>query len=263
MKSVVITGSTRGIGLGLAGAFLDRGCAVTVSGRSQHTVSEAVQKLGAKHDPARLCGQPCDVTQPDQVDALWAAAAAGFGGVDIWINNAGVGHDYVMLWELSPEQVQTVVNTNLLGAINGCRTAVTHMQQQGRGAIYNMEGFGSEGRVRPGLSVYAASKAGVRSLSKSLVAETAGLPILVGTLSPGMVVTDLLLDPVQNDPQALAQVKKITNILGERVETVAPWLADRVLANEKSGAKIAWLTRRKIITRFLTAPLHKRDLFTD
>lgn len=261
MKSIVITGSTRGIGYGLADAFLARGCAVTVSGRSQDSVDAAVQQLSAQHDAARICGQPCDVTQPQEVDALWRAAVSRLGRVDIWINNAGVGHDYVMLWQLPDEQVQAVVKTNLLGTLNGCRTAIVHMQEQGHGAIYNMEGFGSGGRVRPGLSVYAASKAGVRSLSQSLVAETKDLPVIVGTLSPGMVVTDLLLDPVQDDPQALAQVKRITNILGERVQTVAPWLADRVLDNEKSGAQIAWLTRRKILWRFLTAPFRKRDLF--
>ena len=155
------------------------------------------------------------------------------------------------------------MDTNLLGVIHGCRTAVLHMKEQGRGAIYNMEGFGSGGRVRPGLSLYAASKSGVRSLSKSLIAETADLPLLVGTLSPGMVVTDLLLDPVKDDPEALAQVKRITNILGERVETVAPWLADRVLANDKHGAELHYLTRSKILTRFLTAPFHKRDLFAE
>ena len=263
MKTIVITGSTRGIGFGLADAFLARGCAVTLSGRSQGSVDAALAQLSAIYDAARLCGQPCDVTQPDQVDALWGAAVDKFGGVDVWINNAGVGQDYMMVWDLPYAQVRAVIDTNLLGAINGCRTAVTRMQRQGHGAIYNMEGFGSGGRVRPGLSVYAASKAAVRSLSRSLVAESKDLPVIVGTLSPGMVVTDLLLDPIKDDPQALKQVKKIINILGERVETVAPWLADRVLANDKSGAEIAWLTRRKILWRFITASFHKRDIFAE
>ena len=261
MKTIVITGSTRGIGYGLANAFLARGCVVSVSGRSQDSVDVAVRQLAKRHPAEQIHGQACDVTQPDQVETLWASAANHFGGVDIWINNAGIFQDYVKLWEVPDEQIHAVLETNLIGTINGSRTAISHMLRQGHGAIYNMEGFGSAGRVRPRMGIYAASKAAIRSFSKSLAVEAVDTPVIIGTLSPGMVVTDLLLDPVKDDPSALAQVKKITNILGERVETIAPWLADRILANDTNGAEIAWLTRRKILWRFLTAAFHKRDLF--
>lgn len=263
MRSIVITGSTRGIGYGLADAFLTRGCQVTVSGRSRDSVDAAVALLRTNHEISLINGYACDVTQPAQVDALWQAATARFGQVDIWINNAGVSHDYRAMWELAEDAVQNVVNTNLLGTIHGCRTAIHGMRKQGHGAIYTMQGFGSGGNVRFGLSVYAASKAGVHSLTRSLIAETKDQPILIGSLSPGMVVTDLLLEPVHDDPQGEQQVKRITNILGERVETVAPWLVDRILDNDRHGAEIVYLTRRKILWRFLTAPFRKRDLFTD
>jgi NAD(P)-dependent dehydrogenase (short-subunit alcohol dehydrogenase family) len=261
MKAIVITGSTRGIGYGLAQAFLARGCAVCISGRTQESVDAAVRQLSQEYPSEQISGQPCDVTQLDQVEALWAGAANHFGSVDIWINNAGIFQDYVKLWEVPDEQVHAVFDTNVIGTINGSRTAITHMLRQGYGAIYNMEGFGSAGRVRARMGIYASSKAAIRSFSKSLAVEAAESPVIIGTLSPGMVVTDLLLAPVKDNPADLAEVKKITNILGDRVETIAPWFADRILANDENGAAITWLTRRKIMWRFLSAPFHKRDLF--
>ncbi len=263
MKTVIITGSTRGIGHSLAEAFLARGCNVVVTGRSQKNVDAAVAGLGASYGPQRVHGAACDVTSPEQVEALWQAAATRFGQVEVWISNAGMGHRTSPLWELAPETVAAVVETNIIGVANCARTAIPRFAAQGHGQLYNMEGFGSDLSVRHGLGVYAASKAAVRSLTLTLVKETAGMPVQIGALSPGMVVTDLLLDPVKDDPEMKAQLIRVTNILGERPETVAPWLAARVLANTKSGVRISWLTTPKIIWKFATAPFRKRDLFAD
>ena len=76
---------------------------------------------------------------------------------------------------------------------------------------------------------------------------------------PGMVVTDMLLDPLQNDPDALTRNRRIFRIISDTPQTVAPFLAQKMLANKKSGANIQWLTRPKLIWRFLTAPFSKRD----
>jgi hypothetical protein len=76
-----------------------------------------------------------------------------------------------------------------------------------------------------------------------------------------MVVTDMILEQYKDRPQDWEQAARIFNLLADRVETVAPWLAQKVLANNKNGARISWLTRRKTIGRFITAPFRKRDLF--
>jgi NAD(P)-dependent dehydrogenase (short-subunit alcohol dehydrogenase family) len=81
MKAIVITGSTRGIGYGLADSFLSLGCRVIISGRTQASVEQAVAKLSPKHQAERIFGHPCDVTQFEQVQALWDAAKAHFGQV--------------------------------------------------------------------------------------------------------------------------------------------------------------------------------------
>ena len=262
MKSIVITGSTRGIGYGLADSFLGLGCRLTVSGRTPTSVEKAMAALSGKHTSDTVFGHACDVTQLEQVQALWDAAKAHFGRVDIWINNAGISHPQLDFWEHSSGQLQAVVATNLIGAMHGASVAVRGMLEQGYGSIYNMEGLGSGGRKVEGLTLYGCTKAGMRYLTDALVEELRDTPVLVGALSPGMVVTDFLTGQYEERPaEEWERAKRVFNILADRVETVTPWLAGRVLANKKPGIRINWLSGAKIMGRFLTARLRKRDLF--
>ena len=261
MKIVVITGSTRGIGYGLADAFLALGCAVTLSGRAQAAIDPVVARLGVKHEPQRVFGYPCDVTDDAQVQALWDAAKARFGQIDIWINNAGIAHRISDFAQMPPEQMKTVVETNLLGAMYGCRVALKGMQAQGFGSIYNLEGLGSSGgRQVRGLSLYGTTKAALRYLDDALMQETKGTPIIAGALQPGMTVTDMLTKQYEGQPEEWAKFKPILNILSDRVETVTPWLAQKVLANTRTGVRFAWTGGGKIMWRFLTAPFVKRKV---
>jgi len=263
MTRVVITGSTRGFGYGLAEAFLQRGCAVTLTSRTARHVREAEHKASAQFQPERILGQVCDVREYEQVVDLRDAASDQFGGVDIWINNAGAGHNQRSLWEHDPEELHRVVETNLVGLLNGVKVAVQGMLQQGRGAVYNVEGLGSDGRREQGLALYGSTKRAVRYLTESLVKELEGTGVLAGALSPGMMVTHLLTDPYEEGTDRWERAKRIFNILADRVDTVAPWMADQVLQNTRNGARMQWLTRRRMIARFLLAPFRKRDLFGD
>lgn len=115
-----------------------------------------------------------------------------------------------------------------------------------------------------GLSVYGSTKRGVRYFTRSLIEDQKDSPIIVGTLSPGMVVTDLLLEDMDTmNAVQLERFTKVVNILGDTVETVAPFLSRKVLENTKDGAKIEWLTKGKATWRFMTAPFRKRDLPAD
>lgn len=160
MGAVVITGSTRGIGLGIAGALLTRDCDVVVSGRTQASVDRALDHLGPAA-AARVVGRACDVTDAGQVQALWDGAIGRFGRVDIWINNAGVITRNAPLWEQDPADLSAVVATNLTGTLHGCRVAIRGMLAQGGGHVYLMEGLGSGGEVRPGTTPYGMTKYGV------------------------------------------------------------------------------------------------------
>jgi NAD(P)-dependent dehydrogenase (short-subunit alcohol dehydrogenase family) len=260
VKNIVITGSSRGIGYGLASAFLARGCRVMVSGRSQDSVDRAVVLLSAQYSAEQIQGCCCDVSRPEQVQGLWNRAFNTFGGVDIWINNAGVNHPVKALWDLPAQTLQSVISTNLLGLAYGSQVAVKGMLAQGYGHLYNMEGHGSGGQILQGMTGYGTSKSGVRYLTKALIQETRHTVVKVSTLSPGMVVTGLVADQYRDDPAGLERIKVIFNLFGDSVDTVAPWLAHRVLENDRSGATIVWFTWTKMLWRLATA-YQPRDLF--
>lgn len=260
-QTVVITGSTRGIGYGLAAEFLKLGHNVVVTGRSREAVDRALAGL---RSPEAVLGQVCDVRSFESSQALWDAAVARFGRVDLWINNAAVATDHLLFAELPPEQIAATIDTNLAGTMFGTRVALAGMLRQGGGRIYTFEGFGSNDMTSPGLAVYGATKRAIRYLTAAVAKECRGTPVLVGALSPGMVPTDLLLYSSRgNDPEQWARARRMMNILADRVETVTPWLAQQALANQKQGATIEWLTRGKALRRFLMAPFVRRDLMSE
>jgi NAD(P)-dependent dehydrogenase (short-subunit alcohol dehydrogenase family) len=263
MKVVVITGSTRGIGKGLAENFLAKGCQVVISGRRQDAVDAVVEELAATYGAVNVAGKACEVTDPEQLQGLWDAAESRFSRIDVWINNAGISIPRKNLADASAAEVVDIVNVNLSGILLANSVALRGMQKQGSGQIWNMEGFGSGGQVQPGMAAYGATKRGVNYLNKALQKEVAGTGVQVCTLSPGIVVTDLLVGDYDLSSPEWQKSKKIFNILGDKVETVTPFLVDGILKANKSGAKVAWLTGGKAFARFMTAGFKKRDLFAD
>lgn len=258
---VVITGSTRGIGRGLAVEFLRRGHSVVVTGRSAAAVARAAAELGAL---GPVLGQVLDVRSLEANQATWDGAVARFGRVDIWICNAAIATDHLPFGELPGEQIAATLGTNLTGTLYGTRVALAGMLRQGGGRIYTFEGFGSNDMMSPGLTVYGSTKRAIRYFTAAIAREYAGSPVLVGALSPGMVPTDLLIySSRSDDPAQWARTKRMMNILADRVETVTPWLVEQALANRRQGARIEWLTRGKALRRFLMAPFVKRDLISE
>lgn len=261
MKTIVITGSTRGIGYGLAGAFLERGCQVVVSGRTSKSVAHAIDKIQDTHNSDQVIGLACDVTNPQQVQSLWDQTCGKFDKIDIWINNAGFISSVNKIAGTEPAEIKAMVETNLLGTIYGARVALIQMQKQGYGAIYNMEGMGSDGRRQAGMTYYGVTKRGLSYFTDCLADEVKGTQLIVAGLRPGMVMTDLIYDQYRDNPDELEKVKKIFNIIADSVENVSPWLADRILSNQKSGTRIQYLTPSKMLWRFMSAPFSKRDVF--
>lgn len=258
-KIIVITGSTKGIGYGLAEEFLKRGHKVLVSGRKQEKLDQAVSALAAMYND-NVAGCLCDVTKLEDNERLFAFAKEKFGRVDIWVNNAGVAHPMTNVWELPLDVIHEVVDANVYGSIFGSRVAIKGMLEQGGGWIYNLEGFGSSGRTMAGLSVYGMTKAAAAFFGKSLAKEVANTPVKVATLQPGMVITDMVTGQYKT-PEELNKVKPIFNIIANRLTDVVPWIADQMLKNEKNGALLQYQPRWKLMLRFLTAPFVKRNVF--
>jgi NAD(P)-dependent dehydrogenase (short-subunit alcohol dehydrogenase family) len=260
-KSVVITGSTRGIGFWLSDAFLRRGCSVTVSGRTQEGVDAASAKLAEFYDERHILGAPCDVTDFPQVEHLWNRARDNFGTIDIWINNAGMAIPMMPFWKVTPEQYEDVVQTNLIGTMYGSKVALSGMLAQGHGALYNLEGFGARNSRMKGMTLYGSTKASVHFINQSLADETADTPVITGAIAPGMVITDMITQQFEGREEELEKSKRVLNIIAEKAETVAPVLADKILKNQRKGATIAYTSSSRIMLKFLLAPFNKRDLF--
>ena len=264
-QTIVITGSTRGIGKGMAGELLKRGHNVVVSGRTAAAVQQAVAELEPLvSGTARVHGVPCDVAQCEALQTLWDEAISKFGRVDIWINNAGISPARQRAGEMRGEDIRNVQQINLQGMMQGTQIALAGMQAQGGGTIYNMEGYGSNGMMNPGMGLYGASKFALTYFNKALLAETRDSAVKICYLSPGIVLTDLLKrDMGSNDARDIARTRRIYNILADRVETVTPWLVDNILKPQKAGARIAWLTGAKAGKRFFLSLFRKRQLLTD
>ncbi len=263
MKTVVITGSSKGIGLGLAQHFLKGGHQVVLSSFARQELELEMKKAQEQYGAEKVTGCTCDVTDIEQVQALWKAAVDCFGTVDIWLNNAGIANTTRQLWELESREIPRVVSTNLTGVIYGTQVALQGMLAQGSGQVYNSEGFGSDDMLVNGLSVYGATKRGVRYFSEAVAQELEGRPVQVGTISPGIVLTDFLVDDMRKmASEQLEITKAVYNVLADDVETVTQFLVEEVLANNENGRRIMWLPEEKANEYFADESRLSRDLFS-
>lgn len=259
MKRIVITGSSKGIGFGMASYFLGQGHQVIVVGSSEESTDEAISKLKPKYSD-KVFGVACNITNYEEVKNLSEQTIALIGGYDIWINNAGIAQSPCPINELSQEDIKTQIDINIHGVINGSKVAMNYFLEQKTGALYNMEGLGSDGRMAKNLGYYGGTKRFVRYFSRVLAKENEASNVIVGRLSPGMVTTNLLMKDIENSSNK-EKTLKIFSILADKVEDVAPFLGQKILSNTKNNVLIAWLTTPKIIFRFMTSSFIKRNPF--
>lgn len=264
MKIVVITGSTRGIGLCMATEFLRAGCQVTLSGRGE-TLPKAAHTALLPYEGRFLYVQ-CNVQEKASLQTLWDASVARWGGVDIWINNAGQNAPHQFCWETGETYTQNVIATNITGMIYGSQIAAAGMLKQGHGAIYSMEGLGSNNMIQLKTILYGTSKRALTYFMQGLAKELKGTGVLAGRLSPGMMLTDFITktpDGARSDVLLDERFKKLFNILAEKPETVAEYFIPRILSNTKNDAQIAWLTSKRALWCFTTAGFRKGRLIND
>ena len=260
-KTIVITGGTRGIGLGMAKEFLSRGHNVVITGTSEESVARGLKDIG---ENSNVIGVPCLVENTDSIELVWDKAIERFSRVDIWINNAGAATSRNGLEELSYDEITRTIDTNLTGTILATRIVSSRMLKQGSGQIYMFEGFGSNGQLQKGISVYGSTKRALRYFTAAAANEFKDTPIVIGSISPGIVTTDLLLRSSKSSEKDWEKAKKVLNVLADRAEVVTPWLVDEVLKNNKNGAKIAWLTTIKVLGRLIFGRLFcKKQVIDD
>lgn len=219
-KVIVVTGSTRGIGRAVAEGLAEAGACIVISSRDKAAVEETIgtmMKTGRK-----VSGIPCDVSDPKGIERLMDHAVETWGHVDIWVNNAGVGQDYKPLDELGIEDIDRIVDINLKGTAYACRLLIPYFRSRG-GMIINMSGKGARGDASPYTGMYAATKAAVTSLTKSLAAENKDAPVSINAVTPGMVETDFYKDlrPSGRAPDASKTVPYVLKAIGVPKEKVA------------------------------------------
>lgn len=226
-KVAVITGGTRGLGLGIARALAQAGAAVVVASRSQTSVDEAVRQITAEGGKAG--GMVIDVAQLDQVEALAELAVRQFGRMDIWVNNAGTAGPYGPTLGLEPQVFYEVTQTNMMGVYHGSRAAMRRFIAQGSGKLVNVLGHGYN-RPVPWQNAYGSSKAWVRSFTMALADETKDTGVGVFAFNPGMVLTDLLttVDVIAGSEDRLKVFPTVVRMWAKPVEIPAQkvvWIA--------------------------------------
>lgn len=249
-KTIVITGSTRGIGHGLALEFLKGGHQVVLNGRDEQKLSKVLEEFTLQgYDVSGAAG---DVTAEETFNRLIKHAASRYGKIDIWINNAGIPQSQRYFHELDSSEITQLVSVNITGLMIGTRAAIRFFRDQGHGKVFNMEGFGSDGRMMDKLTLYGTSKRAVHYFSKSVSRELKGESIEVGILSPGMVRTDFLTGSVSTGDMAeVERTRRVFDILAEDVEVVAPFLTGKILNSHKHYDRIAFLTMRRLAPKLL------------
>jgi len=179
-----VTGSTRGIGLGIARALHGAGAKVAIVGRDAERARAVAADLGE-----RTVGVACDVAKGDQVEAAVAAAEAALGPITILVNNAGLTRDNILL-RLTDDDWDAVLDVNLKGAFHTTRAVIKGMMKRRAGRIVNLSSIvgltGNKGQAN-----YAASKAGLIGFTKSIAKEYASRGILVNCIAPGFIETDM------------------------------------------------------------------------
>lgn len=222
-RSVLVTGGNRGIGLAIASAFVANGDAVAVTHRSGDP-------------PEGMWGVRCDVTDAEQVDRAFAEVEEHQGPVEVLVSNAGVNHDTLLL-RMSEEDWTSVVDTNLSGSFRVAKRAARGMLRLRRGRIIFVSSvvglLGSAGQVN-----YAASKAGLVGMARSLTREMASRSITTNVVAPGFVETAMTAElPEDKQAEYLNAIPLGRYTTPEEVAGVVRWLASEE-AGSITGAVI-------------------------
>lgn len=263
MKTVVITGSAKGFGYEMMKVFRQNNFNCVICDIDEESLNNAYEELTKMNYKGKVLSYKLDVTKMDDVQNVIQKTITELSTIDIWINNAGVAQPDKYVWDLDENSINKLIDIDLKGVIICSKVISGIMLKQGFGAIYNVEGHGSNNALIPKLTLYGTAKRAVTYFTESLAKEVEGKNILIGKITPGIMITNFLNHALGNGEKLKIdeKTKKIYNILGDYPETIANYIVPKIIQNEKNNAKFTWLTSTRAFSRFLKAPFSKRNLF--
>lgn len=269
MKNVVITGSARGFGYAMLKLFYQDGYNVVMIDMNEEALNQSREeiKAGKPDSENKVLTYKCDITNSDEVKNLIDDVVSKLGSIDIWINNAGVNQEMNAIWELDIADITRLIDIDLKGTINCSNLVMKQMAKQNSGQIYNVEGFGSDDAKQFGLSIYGTAKRAVTYFTEALAfeVEEKKLNIQVGKITPGIMITNFINHSLgdKKEFELSDKVKMVYNILGDRPETIAEFMVERIEKNTKNNVKLTWLTKKRAFGRFMKAPFKKNNYFLE
>jgi NAD(P)-dependent dehydrogenase (short-subunit alcohol dehydrogenase family) len=208
-KTAIVTGGTKGIGRAIAESLIGEGISVCIGARHQNELDEAVTELN-RRDGGKAIGFTCDVRDYNQVKKLIDYTVKEIGGLDVLVNNAGIGM-FETVEDTSPEDFRAVLETNLFGVFYCCHEAIPAMKQRGGGYIINISSLAGV-NPHPQMAAYNASKFALNGFSEALMQEVRHDNIKVSYIMPGSVNTEFGGDSPSDEkswqltPQDIARV---------------------------------------------------------
>jgi 3-hydroxybutyrate dehydrogenase len=199
-KTALVTGSTSGIGLGIAEALARAGANLVINGFGNADDIERLRVRLSRETGVKAVFSPADMSQPQSVEAMMRLAQDAFGGVDVLVNNAGIQH-VAPVDEFPLEKWNSIIAINLTAAFHTTRLGLTHMKRNGWGRIINIASAHAL-VASPFKSAYVAAKHGIAGLTKTVALEVAELGITVNAVCPGYVLTPLVEKQIPDTARA-------------------------------------------------------------
>lgn len=227
---------------------------VVINGTSKESVANTLAYLtDYKKQIAFFAGS---VALPHTHKKLLEAALDKFQGVDIWINNAGIPQPYDYLVNLNDETIVNITQTNVAGVILGTKAALKHFISQNKGAIWNINGFGSDGDMKPRLTVYGTTKRAVDYFTRASFKENKDqYPWLtIGTINPGMIKTQFLTKSLEGvDTETIEQNIAFNAIFASAAQDIAEKIVPQILAAPKGFSHLRYMSLPMVLSRLYKA----------
>jgi 3-oxoacyl-[acyl-carrier protein] reductase len=223
-KVAVITGGTKGIGRAIAESLLREGAKVFICARDKHQLKRALEQLSAL---GQVEGEVCDVRSASQVEVMLDECVRLFGGVDILVNNAGVGVFGKTVEEISTDEFEWVLQTNLFGVFYACRYAIPLLKVRNGGHIINISSLAGQ-NAHPKMAAYNASKFALNGFTEAMMQEVRPDNIKVTLICPGSVNTEFGNQEITEEKAWQIQGEDIAEVVVELLKQKSNALTSKV-----------------------------------